>query len=302
MSRKRQRERRGSVQDALEIQSIGDGYVLRSDGIAVGIGEISSPDLRLHDEGSLSLLLQAYESVLRSSGDRCMLYTYAVPPDLRPLLDTLQRSQQRAQDLTSYMVLTTISSYLEGSLRYLSAVPTVRWIIATPSEAPEEPPMGTWGELYPASIVGKITRLPGDPVQEALGRLRRLINGLAALGTEPQPRILSAAEIRTLLAMSFDPIAFQAHPLILSDAMVRPLHVSSASRPSTMTPMTHPEAPNERRAEDTPEGDAPLAPDSFRAGQAPDEPGISSRHSFSAHRRSPPRPPWNAMPTTEHAP
>jgi hypothetical protein len=218
-----------SVQDALAIAAIGDGYVLRDDGVAVGLAEITPPDLRLHDDTSLELLLDTYETILRSSGERIMLCSYAVPADIRPLLTTLATAQARASDFVSWTVLTALTDFLTGALRALARIPTVRWVLAVPSVAPETPPRGTWGEVYPSTVVGTLTRLNGDPITEALTRTRRLVGALAALGTEPPPRLLSACEIRALLFLALDPIRAQSQPLVMTDA-ARPLRMSTSKR------------------------------------------------------------------------
>jgi hypothetical protein len=106
-----------SVQDALGIAAIGDGYLLRDDGIAVGLAELTPPDLRLHDEQALEALLAAYETVLRSSAERMMLCCYAVPPDLRPLLSILDAARTRAPDFTSFTVLNALSAFVSGAAR-----------------------------------------------------------------------------------------------------------------------------------------------------------------------------------------
>jgi hypothetical protein len=199
-----------TVQDALGIAAIGDGYVLRADGIAVGLAELTPPDLRLHDDTTLALLLDAYEAVLRSSGERMLLYTYATPTDMRPLLSTLAVAEQRASDFVSFTVFDALSTTLLSTQRALAALPTVRWILAVPSAAPETPPRGSWGELLPGAIVGTLERLNGDPIAEALGRTRRLIGALATLGTEPPPRLLTAPEITALLTHTLDPIGMRA--------------------------------------------------------------------------------------------
>ena len=204
-----------TVQDALGIAAIGEGYVLRDNGIAVGLAELTPPDLRMHDEQTLALLLDAYESVLRSSGERMMLCSYAVPSDIRPLLATLAAAERRASDFVSYAVFEALTTSLTGAQRALATLPTVRWILCVPSVAPELPPRGSWGELFPAAIVGTQERLNGDPIGEALGRTRRLVGALAALSTEPPPRLLSANEITALLALALDPIRAQTQPMML---------------------------------------------------------------------------------------
>ena len=204
-----------TVQDALGVAAIGDGYVLRDDGVAVGLAELTPPDLRLHDDHTLALLLDAYESVLRSSGERMILCSYAVPSDIRPLLATLAAAERRAADFVSYAVFEALTTSLTGALRALATLPTVRWILAVPSVAPETPPRGAWGELFPAAIAGTRGQFGGDPIAEALARTRRLVGALAALGTEPPPRLLPAHEITALLMLALDPIRTQAHPLAL---------------------------------------------------------------------------------------
>ena len=217
-----------TVQDALAVAAIGDGYLLRDDGVAVGLAELTPPDLHLHDEHSLALLLEAYEAVLRSSGERMMLCSYAVPPDLHPLLATLEAARAQVPDFVSFTVLNALSAFLGGAVRALATLPAVRWILAVPSVAPELPPRGTWGELLPSAIVGQLNALSGDPVTEVLARTRRLVGALAALETEPPPRLLTAPEIRTLLALALDPIHAQAQPLALPNSMVRPLQLGAS--------------------------------------------------------------------------
>jgi hypothetical protein len=226
------------VQDALGIATIGDGYILRNDGVAVGLAELTPPDLHLHDEHSLAALLDAYEAVLRASGERMILCSYAVPPDLRPLLTTLTAAQQRAADFISFTVLNALTDFLALTLRVLATIPTVRWVLAVPSVMPELPPRGTWGELSPAALIGQSQKLRGDPVLEALTRTRRLVGALAALGTEPPPRLLSAAEITSLLALALDPIRAQAHPASLLMSHARPLQTTEPepSTPATTSP------------------------------------------------------------------
>jgi hypothetical protein len=90
-----------SVQDLIAVVAVGDGYVLRSDRVAVGVAELPTPDLRLYDESALATLLAAYEQVLRGSGERMSLHTYAVAPDPRPLLKTIAAAHERAHDFNS---------------------------------------------------------------------------------------------------------------------------------------------------------------------------------------------------------
>ncbi|MDW8234091.1 MAG: hypothetical protein RMJ54_15020 [Roseiflexaceae bacterium] len=149
----------GSVQDALGALTIGDGYLLRSDRVAVALIELTPPDLRLHDADSLTRLLA----------------------------QTLGDAQQRAPDFQSYAILGALTDWLAHAWSSLMHLRAVRWIVTVPSIAPELPPSGTWGELLPAAIVGQTTRLAGDPVEEALARARRLLSQFAALGMELPP-------------------------------------------------------------------------------------------------------------------
>lgn len=197
----------GSVQDALGALTIGDGYLLRSDRVAVALIELTPPDLRLHDTDSLTRLLAMYCDVLGVCPDRCSLATFALPLTIAPLIQTLGDAQQRAPDFQSYAILGALTDWLAHAWSSLMHLRAVRWIVTVPSIAPEMPPSGTWGELLPAEIVGQTTRLAGDPVEEALTRARRLLSQFAALGMEPPPRLLRADEIRALLRMALDPVA-----------------------------------------------------------------------------------------------
>jgi hypothetical protein len=214
-----------SVQDLMGVASVGDGYVLRTDGIAVGIAELTPPDLRLVDDTTLEALLGAYEHVLRGSGERLHLHTYAVAPDSRPLLSSIGAALERARDFTSYQTLRTLQAMLDAALRAQASLPSVRWILTVPSVKPEEPPLGNWGELSPAALLGRPAPLPGHPVALALTRTRRLIGALSALEVEPPPRLLSAAEISALGWASLDPIGAQLAPRHFTDSTPRPLPI-----------------------------------------------------------------------------
>ncbi len=214
-----------TVQDLIGIAAVGDGYVLRTDGVAVGVAELTPPDLRLYDATALETLLSAYEQVLRQSGERMHLHTYAVTSDLRPLLSTIAEAHDRARDFTSYQTLRTLQAMLDTALRAQAALPTVRWILTVPSLKPEEPPVGTWGELYPSAILGQLAPLPGDPVTEILSRTRRLVGALTTLGVEPPPRLLSAAEIHALGWASLDPISAQLAPRTFAEPTPRALQL-----------------------------------------------------------------------------
>jgi hypothetical protein len=197
----------GSVQEAIGVTSIGDGYLLRSDRVAVALIELTPPDLRLYDTDSLLRLLGMYRDVLRACPDRCSLATFALPLDITPLIAQLGHAQQRAPDFQSYALLGALSDWLGHAWSSLLHLRAVRWIVSLPSIAPESPPPGTWGELLPAAIAGQTSRLEGDPVDEALSRARRLLGQFALLGIEPPPRLLRADEIRALLRDTLDPIA-----------------------------------------------------------------------------------------------
>lgn len=224
-----------SVQDAVGIAAIGDGYLLRDDGVAVGLAELTPPDLHMHDDTSLQIFLNDYTTLLRSSGDRMLLYTYAVAPDLRPILKTLAEGISRAPDELSFAVLRALSDFLEGAQRATSATPTVRWILAIPTVVPETPPRGTWGELQPASLVGQMVPLSGDPVEEALVRIRRAVGQFAELGMEPRPHLLSASEIRVLMALALDPVRLRMHPLSGAHAPC-PLQLTDPFRSQHVSP------------------------------------------------------------------
>lgn len=197
----------GSVQDSLGALTIGDGYLLRSDRVAVALIELTPPDLRLYDTDSLTRLLGMYSDVLRACPDRCSLATFALPLTITPLIQTLGGAQQRAPDFQSYAILGALTDWLTHAWASLMHLRAVRWIVTVPSIAPELPPSGTWGELLPAEIVGQTTRLAGDPVEEALSRARRLLSQFAALGMEPPPHLLRPDEIRALLRVALDPVA-----------------------------------------------------------------------------------------------
>lgn len=196
-----------SIQDALGNLVIGEGYLLRADGVAVALLEITPPDLRLYDAESLAQLLEAYTTVLYTCPDRCSLLTMAMPLDIQPFIHTLSEAQQRAPDFRSYSVLGAMADWLDLTWAALLHLRTVRWFVAVPSVMPEMPPSGTWGELLPAAIVGQINRIEGDAVSEALGRAERLLRQFASLGVEPAPRLLSAETIRHLVRAALDPIA-----------------------------------------------------------------------------------------------
>lgn len=214
-----------SVQEALGAITIGEGHLLRADGVAVGLIDLTPPDLRLHDADSLDRLLAAYTHALCTCPDRCSLLTMAVPLDSTPLIRALTAAQQRAPDIRSYTILGALSDSLRSTWAALAPLRTVRWIVAVPSVAPEVPPAGTWGELLPGAIVGQLTRLPGDPVSTALTRARRLLGQLATLGIEPAPTLLPAAAIRLLVQAALDPIASEGQQQITALAAPRPLQV-----------------------------------------------------------------------------
>lgn len=217
---------RASVQEAIGNIVIGEGYLLRADGIAVALVDLTPPDLRLHDAASLARLLEHYAQVLRACPDRCSLLTVAVPLDISPLLHTLAQAQHRAPDIGSYTVLSAMNDWLQLAWSGLVHLRAVRWMVAVPSVAPELPPMGTWGELLPTAVVGQTVRLSGDPVAEALTRARRLLGQLATLGIEPAPLLVPAATIRMLVRTALDPVAAEGQQLSAVDAP-RPLQTAA---------------------------------------------------------------------------
>ncbi|NCC93030.1 MAG: hypothetical protein EOM10_07070 [Opitutae bacterium] len=191
--------------------TIGDGYLLRSDQVAVALIELTPPDLRLYDTEALTRLLDMYRQVLQTCPDRCSLATFALPLTITPLIQTLGAAQQRAPDFQSYAILGALTDWLTHAWASLLHVRTVRWIVTVPSVEPETPPAGTWGELLPAALVGQTTRCAGDPVEAAVTRARRLVSQFAGLGMEPPPRLLSADAIRALLRLALDPVAGESH-------------------------------------------------------------------------------------------
>jgi len=215
----------GSVQDELDDMIIGDGYVLRTDGIAVALLEMTPPDVRMYEEDEFAQMISSYTAVLRTSTDRCMIQTYAVPLDVKPLINRLTVAQEAATDLVSYMILGAQRDWLQEAWTTMWDLRTIRWIISVPSVAPEQPPRGTWGELYPEQIVGRTTRISGDPVEGAMNRARRLRNSLGALGIEPGPQHMKAGAIRRLLQATLDPVWFDANPSAGSVAEPRALQI-----------------------------------------------------------------------------
>lgn len=220
-----------SVQEALGSITIGEGYLLRADGVAVVLIDLTPPDLRLHDASSLARLLDAYTHVLCTCPDRCSLLTMAVPLDITPLIQTLGAAQQRAPDFRSYAILGALTDSLQHAWAALVHLRTVRWVVAVPSVAPETPPAGMWGELLPSAIAGQVTRLPGDPVSEALTRARRLLGQLATLGVEPGPALLPAAAIRLLLRAALDPVAAESQQQLTALDAPRPLQAAAPEAP-----------------------------------------------------------------------
>lgn len=230
--------RTASVHDELGIAAVGDGYVLRRDGVATALVTLTPPDLRLYDADSLQWLLDAYTEVLRAIPDRMSLITLSLPLDVSPLIHTLDTAQQRAPDMHSYAILGALSDWLRHAWSTLLHLRTVQWLIAVPSVAPETPPAGTWGEIQPAHIAGTITKLPGDPIEEALLRARRIIGQLATLGIEPGPRLLTADEIRHVLRIAMDPIAHERLPLRGRVHAPRPLQVGTTDEATELFPNT----------------------------------------------------------------
>lgn len=203
----------GSVQHDLGIASIGDGYLVRTDGIAVGVIDATPPDLRLYDEDAIAALMASITDVLLRSSDRCHWHTIALPVDITPLLETLRTAHQNAPDFHSYAILGSMIDWIDHAWSVLTHVRAIRWLITMPTTLPEQPPAGTWGELTPEAIIGHPISVEGNPREEALLRAQRMLNQLAAIGIEPQPRLASAATIRALVRIALDPIAHEHTPV-----------------------------------------------------------------------------------------
>jgi hypothetical protein len=76
---------------------------------------------------------------------------------------------------------------------------------------------------WPPCDVSALTLLPGDLVTAALTRIRRIVGALTALGIEPPPRLLSAAQTSALGWASLDPIGAQLAPRRFVEPTPRPL-------------------------------------------------------------------------------
>jgi hypothetical protein len=258
----------GDVTAAIGVARIGDGYVLRTDGVAVGLAELTPPDMRLLDDAALAALLAQYTAALARMPDRFLLYTYATPPDMRPLLARMRAAAAAAPDLTGHLVLETLALTVERLAQAAAHTPVVRWILAAPTEAPDDAAPGMWSDLAPPPPP---RALPGDAPADALRRIRRLIGMFAALGVEPPPRRLRAGDIRDLLRMGFDPIGAYAGAPAIADGPALPFDLA----PDALPPDAGGEAPP--RVGEVPPADAPAA-----ARETPPE--TSGR----------PRPPWHA--------
>jgi hypothetical protein len=200
----------GDVTAAIGVARIGDGYVLRTDGVAVGLAELTPPDMRLLDDAALAALLAQYTAALARMPDRFLLYTYATPPDMRPLLARMRAAAAAAPDLTGHLVLETLALTVERLAQAAAHTPVVRWILAPPA-----PPRA----------------LPGDAPADALRRIQRLIGMFAALGVEPPPRRLRAGDIRDLLRMGFDPIGAYAGAPAIADGPALPFDLAPDALP-----------------------------------------------------------------------
>lgn len=203
-----QRGQHGRLADALGVAAIADGYLVRRDGHATGLIEITPPDARVHDAAALGSMLAEYERVLMTLTGRITWYTISAPPDVQPVVGALRAAQQRAPDVTSYLVLGALCDDLQQGAGG-AAVRQVRWILALSTEPPEEPPHGLWGDLNP------LPPPPRPPKEAAAVQIAGLLHRAAAqlrLFGEHNVRILDRAAIRTLLAVMLDPIAWETAP------------------------------------------------------------------------------------------
>ena len=245
--------RSGDVTAAIGVARIGDGYVLRTDGVAVGLAELTPPDMRLLDDAALAALLAQYTAALARMPDRFLLYTYATPPDMRPLLARMRAAAAAAPDVTGHLVLEALALTVERLAQAAAHTPMVRWILAAPTEAPDDAAPGMWSDLAPPPPARP---LPGDAPAEAVRRIQRLIGMFAALGVEPPPRRLRAGEIRDLLRMGLDPIGAHAGAVMGDDGLALPFDL--APEAATAAPAAGADAP--AAGADAPEA-APAAPE-----------------------------------------
>lgn len=201
---------RGSEDTAalIGVAQIGEGYLLRTDGVAVGLAELTPPDLRLLDDRACSALLARYAAILQASQERFLLYTYAVPPGIRPVVQRMRAAAAAAPDVTGYLVLETLGLAVEQMAQAAAQNPMVRWILAVPTEEPDLTMPGLWSDLAPAPPPPRPQA--GAGARDAVQRVQRLLGALSTLEIEPPPRLLSAGDIRDLVRLGFDPIGVHA--------------------------------------------------------------------------------------------
>jgi len=248
----------GDVTAAIGVARIGDGYVLRTDGVAVGLAELTPPDMRLLDDAALAALLAQYTAALARMPDRFLLYTYAMPPDMRPLLARMRAAAAAAPDVTGHMVLESLALTVERLAQAAAHTPMVRWILAAPTEVPDDAAPGVWSDLAPPPPARP---LPGDAPAAALRRIQRLIGMFAALGVEPPPRRLRAGEIRDLLRMGLDPIGAHTGAAMVDDGLALPFDLApeaAADAPAANVPEAAADAPAANAPESA--ADAPAIP------------------------------------------
>lgn len=203
------------TQEALGLQAVGAGYLLRSDGVAVALLELTPPDADLLAAEALAQLLAAYTRMLAAATDRLHLLTVTVPPDPRHLLARWAQARAAAPDYPSFTILDGMYDLLQIASQAATVPPVVRWIAAYPSLAPERPPRGTWGELHRREIVGPRVRRqePAAAIAQALQAAQRGLGMWQALGLEPAPRLLGADAIVQLLALTLDPVRTLSRPV-----------------------------------------------------------------------------------------
>ncbi|NJO81695.1 MAG: hypothetical protein HC828_02275 [Blastochloris sp.] len=217
---------RTTVADRIGLAAIHDGYVVRRDGVVIGLAELTPPDPALLGETELAQVLTAYQQILQTTPERMGLHTYTIRPDVQRVLDDLHQAQETAPDVLSFTVLAEVQAMLTTAYATSTQRPVVRWILSVPSLAPAVPPAKLWDELHPQYTLGTATPFRGDAVTEVMRRTGRLVTELAALGLTPPPRVLDADAIIALLGQALDPVHAADQPAA-SGAMARPLQVAA---------------------------------------------------------------------------
>jgi hypothetical protein len=200
-----QRRQHGRLADEIGIVTIADGYVVRRDGHATGLIEVTPPDMRVHDAAALERMIAEYEQVLMTLTCRITWYTLSAPPDVQPVVAALRAAQQRAPDMTSYLVLGALADDTQQAAA-ATTIRLVRWIVAVSTEPPEEPPHGLWADLNP---LPPPIRGPKEAVGPQIEGLVQRAAALLRLFGDHTVRILDRAAIRALLTVMFDPIAWE---------------------------------------------------------------------------------------------